>query len=133
MRHVFDVTKEASVCGGGHAYRNLCGFQGAGDVQFILTLILNEGDHHRCADVVEFEGSGVAILEMLKSATSVVQATLDSVRRDGPVRETDCPNCDPMTYYPNATHKPDCAQHRFWEARKNQIAIQGEQQGGERG
>ena len=115
MRFVFDVDSDASVSGGGQAYRNRVGTQGADDAQMDVYLFLNkrDGDY---VDEVEFHGSATQLVRLFQSALDIAQGTLDFVKQNGPVRPLPCPNCDPLTVYANATHTVECAHSKYWEA-----------------
>ena len=116
MRIVFDVDSrnEPQICGSGTPYRNMVGFQGADDTQMSLTLIIPKNGDKDDADVVEFEGSGKAIVRMLKSALDAMEGTLEFSLRDlGPRRAAPCPECDPTIIYPNVTHTEECKASKF--------------------
>jgi hypothetical protein len=77
------------------------------DMQVSLTIIIPEinAKEGEPADVVEFEGSAMKIIRMLKDALSAIEGSFEVCQKQsGPKRPTPCPNCDPLTDYPNATH-----------------------------
>ena len=115
MRIIFDVECEAQVCGGGGPYRNPCGFQGVDDIRMSVTIMLPSVVAGKPDDVLEFDGSGKLIAQMLRNALDSVDGTLSFSKKEcGPKRELPCPDCDPQTIYPNATHTEDCAATKYW-------------------
>ena len=122
MRIVYDITtQDAEVCGGGHAYRNVRGFQGMYDMQVTLTIIIPRTTEEEHSDVVEFDGSAKKIIAMLNQALDALESSFEVCQKQsGPKRSTPCPNCDPLTDYPNATHTEECAFSKFWEQKRKE-------------
>ena len=117
MRIIFDVDREAQICGSATPYRNMCGFQGADDMHMSLTVVLPSAVEGKPDDMLEFSGSGKHMIQMLRSALDSLGDVAQHLQKEnGPKRMLPCPDCDPHTIYPNATHTADCAVTKHWES-----------------
>jgi hypothetical protein len=118
LRLCFDVDQHTDVVGSVKPYRNKVGFQGVADVQADVTLIMYNDAAGGRPDIVELHGSGKDLTNMLRSALKAIERMQSLCRKgNGEVRPLPCPECHPLTDYPNATHTPDC---KFWDRQKAQ-------------
>ncbi len=117
MRIIHDVEAPMSVCGSGHAYRNVRGWCGQKDMQVSVEAFTDCASNHPDLpqqifgddEAIRIEGNSKYILQMLKSMVSCLEGTIALGKKEcGPKRKTDCPNCTRYEDYPNGTHTEDC-------------------------
>jgi hypothetical protein len=64
-------------------------------------------------EAIYLEGSAKAMIAAFKQVIDVLESSLEYICKDaGPVRPSDCPNCDPFVHA-NATHAYDCAYMKY--------------------
>lgn len=120
MRIVHEVDTPMQVGGGGRDRNSDPGKYGHNGMRFELVICTDLAANHPDLppsmfagnrEVIHIEGEAEYIVEMLQSALDCVSGAVELAQKAGPQRDLPCPNCDPETDYPNATHLMTCPLH----------------------